>query len=313
MRINACYIRKRFYVVSRITGHRTTKTTMSSPFSDFSPRFYRLPAACGLVLTLVAVPAQAQETTTTTNPPATTEAPAKQAAQQTDAAVDIAKRLDPTDFKNRFDVRSEYTQYNTATQLAIVPRVDYAISKTLSVRAEIPIARYDPNSAAAAEGIGNLQTRLAWRAARGEGYAMVVGSELVLDTASDPLLTSGKNVVAPFAFWAIDVPSIKSVFFPYLQYGFSAGGDSRREDVTFTNMRTSLLTRWPDRMYSFVEVSYWFDHERSHRYSSTVKAELGRFISPKTGLYLRPGTGMSGTNERLGMKWSMEVGMRHFF
>ena len=231
-----------------------------------------------------------------------------------EAATDFAKRIDPTDFKHRFDLRSEYVDYGTASMMTLVPRAEYAFSNSLAVRAEVPILRYDPGSIdPAANGVGNLLTRLAWRATRREGYAMVVGSELSLDTASNANLGSGKHVLAPFVFWAIDLPAMKSVFFPYIQYGSSLGGDASREDVRYTNLRTSLLTRWPARTYSFVEVTYWFDHERSNRYSSYAKAELGRFVSSKTGFYLRPGTGMSGTNERLGLKWSMEIGMRHFF
>ena len=231
-----------------------------------------------------------------------------------DASLDVAKRIDPTDFKNRFDLRSEYVDYGTASLMTLVPRVEYAFNNALAIRAELPVLRYDPGSSdPAASGVGNLQTRLAWRAARGQGYAMVVGSELSLDTTTNANLGSGKHVLAPFAFWAIDLPAMKSVFFPYVQLGRSVGGDGSREDVNYTNIRTSLLTRWPARTYSFIEVNYWFDHERSNRYSSFAKAELGRFVLPKTGFYLRPGAGMSGTNERFGMKWSMEIGMRHFF
>lgn len=231
-----------------------------------------------------------------------------------EASLDVAKRIDPTDFKNRFDLRGEYIDYGTASMMMLIPRFEYAFSNSLAVRAELPVSRYDPGTSdPTANGVGNLLTRLAWRASRNEGYAMVVGSELSLDTASNTHLGSGKNVLAPFAFWAIDLPAAKSVFFPYIQYGQSFSGDASRQDVRYTNLRTSLLTRWPQRTYSFIEVNYWFDHERSNRYSSNVKAELGRFFSPKTGFYLRPGTGMSGTNERLGLKWTMEIGMRHFF
>ena len=235
-------------------------------------------------------------------------------ARPAETNMDIAKRIDPTDFKHRFDLRSEYLDYGTASATLIVPRVEYAFSNSLALRVELPIAQYDPGtSSGASQGMGNLLTRLAWRAARNERYALVVGSEMSLDTASSANLGTGKNVLAPFAFWSIDIPAAKSVFFPYVQHGKSVGGDGSREDVHYTNLRTSLLTRWPSRTYSFVEVSYWFDHERSNRYSSNVKAELGRFFAPKTGFYIRPGTGMSGTDARLGVKWTMEVGMRHFF
>lgn len=261
---------------------------------------------CALVLTIALVPGANAEDSVIKEPMPESKPP--------EAAMDVAKRIDPTDFKHRFDLRSEYIDYGTASMMLIVPRVEYAFSNSLAIRAELPVTHYDPGSSiGSSEGVGNLLTRLAWRAARNEGYALVVGSEVSLDTASSANLATGKHVLAPFAFWSIDIPSAKSVFFPYVQHGIAVGGDGSREHVHYTNLRTSLLTRWPARTYSFVEVSYWFDHERSNRYSSNMKAELGRFFTPKTGFYLRPGTGMSGTDTRLGVKWTMEIGMRHFF
>ena len=229
------------------------------------------------------------------------------------SAVDIAKRIDPTDFKNRFDLRSEYIESATASTQTIVPRFEYAFSKSLGFRTELPIVRYDPTSGGASAGIGNLLTRVAWRAMRKDDYSIVVGSELSFDTASKATLGSGKHVLAPFAFAAFDLPQAQSVFFPYIQYGKAVGGDASREDVQFTNMRASMLTRWPAKTYSFVEYSYFIDHQRSNVASSQIKAELGQFVLPKTGIYVRPGTGLSGTNQRLGMHWSMEFGIRHFF
>ncbi len=235
-------------------------------------------------------------------------------ARPADASMDVTKRIDPTDFKNRFDLRSEYIDYGTASSYVITPRGEYAFTNALALRVELPVVRYDAGTGASTDqGIGNLLTRLAWRAVRGEGYAMVMGSELILNTASDANLGNGKNVLAPFAFWSIDIPAAKSVFFPYIQHGRSYSGETSREAVNYTNLRTSLLTRWPSKVYSFVEVSYWFDHERSNSYSSNIKAEVGRFLTPKTGVYIRPGTGMSGTDNRLGVKTTMEIGMRHFF
>jgi hypothetical protein len=235
-------------------------------------------------------------------------------ARPAEASMDVTKRIDPTDFKNRFDLRSEYIDYGTASSYAITPRGEYAFTNALALRVELPVARYDTGTGTATDqGIGNLLTRLAWRAVRGEGYAMVMGSELNLNTASDANLGNGKNVLAPFAFWSIDIPAAKSVFFPYIQHGRSYSGETSREAVHYTNLRTSLLTRWPSKVYSFVEVSYWFDHERSNSYSSNIKAEVGRFLTPKTGVYIRPGSGLSGTDNRLGVKTTMEIGMRHFF
>jgi hypothetical protein len=266
-------------------------------------RFHRF---CALFLALsVAQVASAEESAIKDLPPET---------RPTEASVDVAKRIDPTDFKHRFDLRGEYVDYGTASTYAVIPRGEYAFSNALVLRTELPVVRYDPgNGNASDQGIGNLLTRVAWRAVRSEGYAMVVGSELILNTASETKLGNGKNVIAPLAFWSIDIPKAKSVFFPFIQYGRSYGGESSRETVNFTNLRTSLMTRWPSKVYSFIEVNYWFDHERSNRYSSNIKAEVGRFFTPQTGFYIRPGTGMSGTDNRLGVKSTMEIGMRHFF
>jgi hypothetical protein len=140
-----------------------------------------------------------------------------------------------------------------------------------------------------------------------------VGSELTFDTASSAALGSGKHVLGTFAFAAIDLPQAKSVFFPYIQYGKAVGGDAGREDVQYTNLRASMLTRWPAKAYSFVEYAYWIDHHNADRASSQIKLEVGKFILPKTGFYVRPGTGLSGTDQRYGMQWSFELGMRHFF
>ena len=247
---------------------------------------------------------------------AQTEATSQQnqaAPAPANSSLDVAKRIDPTDFKNRFDLRSEYIEYGTGSVQALVPRFEYAFSKSLGFRTELPIERYDPSTGGASSGIGNLLTRLAWRALRTDDVALVVGSELTFDTASSTALGNGKHVLAPFAFAAFDLPQAKSVFFPYLQHGKAIGGDASREDVHFTNARASLLTRWPAKAYSFIEYSYFIDHQRDNVTSSQIKAEVGQFILPKTGFYVRPGTGLSGTDRRLGMHWSLELGLRHFF
>lgn len=226
---------------------------------------------------------------------------------------DIVKRIDPTDFKNRFDLRYEFNQYATASHQLIVPRFEYAFSKSLAIRTELPIARYDLTDGGASSGIGNLLVRVGWRAIRDVDYALVVGTDLTFDTASNPTLGSGKHVLAPFAFVAFELPQVKSQFFSYVQHGKAVGGDMNRQDVDYTNIRGSLLSRLPDKVYTFVEYSYWIDHHNSNVTSSQIKFEAGKFFLPKTGFYIRPGAGLSGTEKQFGSRWSLELGMRHFF
>lgn len=231
-------------------------------------------------------------------------------------AQDFAKRIDPTDFKHRFDLRNEYFDFSGGEYVnQVVPRGEYAVSRTLAFRAELPIVTYDSGQPGAGTdfGIGNLLTRVAWRAARTESYAFVMGTEAIFDTASRDTLGQSKNVVAPFAFMAIELPRWNSIFFPYIQYYHSVSGDDAQPDVRVTNPRTSLLTRWPKRTYTFVEASYFIDHERSDRVGATLKTELGRFYTSNTGLYVRPGIGLYRNDLPQVFNWSMEIGMRHLF
>ena len=225
---------------------------------------------------------------------------------------ELSKKIDPTDFKNRFDLRGEYVKYNTVSQYAVVPRFEYAFSNSLAIRAEIPFLRHnnDPNSF---NGYGNFFTQVSWRALRSEGIAMVTGSSLSLNTASNASLGLGKHILSPFIFWSLDIPSINSAFFPGLSYSKSVGGDPFRDHVRYTNLRAAVLTRWPNRIYTFTDINYYVNHHIANEESSSLKAELGHFVSAQKGFYIRPGKGLSGTDKKLGMKWSFEAGMRYFF
>jgi len=93
-------------------------------------------------------------------------------------------------------------------------------------------------------GIGDLLFRGSYRVAHGPGYAIVAGSEVILNSASKDSLGMGKNVIAPLVFVSIDVPQCNSVVFPFLQHYITVGGDDARRDVHYTSLKAPFLTRW---------------------------------------------------------------------
>jgi hypothetical protein len=237
------------------------------------------------------------------------------AATQT-ASDAIVKRLDPTDFNSRFEVRNEYQDLQGGGSInLLVPRLDYAVSSALSLRVETPVVSSDPGSAGnnGESGFGNLLLRASYRAVRGAGYAVVVGGELTLDTASKDTLGNGKDVFAPLAFGSFDLPGLRSVFFPFLQYYTSIGGDDARPDVHYTSIKTVLLTRWPDRFYTVVEPHFIIDHEHADRVGVTLEGEVGRFLDRNVALWARPGIGLHGDNLPQVYNWNFEVGFRYIF
>lgn len=228
----------------------------------------------------------------------------------------IVKRLDPTDFNTRLEVRNEYQDLQGGGSVnLLVPRLDYAVNNALSLRVETPIVSSDPHTAGnnGESGFGNLLFRASYRAARGEGYALVVGGELILDTASKDTLGNGKDVFAPLAFGSIDLPNLRSVFFPFLQYYTTIGGDDARPDVHYTSIKTVLLTRWPNRLYTVVEPHFIVDHEHADRVGVTLEGEVGRFLNRNVALWARPGIGLHGDNLPQVYNWNFEVGFRYIF
>jgi hypothetical protein len=241
-----------------------------------------------------------------TSPPAT--------AQPT-AADTVTKRLDPTDFKSRFETRLEYQslQDDRGSRTLLVPRYEHAFSKTLGARIELPYVWVDPDQPGVSgeHGIGDMVLRLNYRATRGAGYAVVLAPELALDTASDDRLGTGKYVFQPTLYASIDAPQYKSVVFPFVQQFWSIAGDDDRDDINTTLLRVGLLSRWPNRFYTFVEPSLYIDWERDADTGFTLEVEIGRLMTRNLAIWARPGVGVYGDLPVI-YDWNFEVGFRYF-
>jgi hypothetical protein len=237
------------------------------------------------------------------------------AGAQTGAAESVTKRLDPTDFKSRIETRYEYQSLQShGVRQLLVPRYEHAFGKAFSLRFEVPyVADDSPQQGVGDEsGMGDILVRPALRAYRREGLGVVVAAEITFDTAVDERLGSGKNVIAPLAFASIDAPRLKSVIFPYAQQYVSVGGDDQRNDINQTLLRLGLLTRWPQRFYSFVEPSLYIDWERDARTGFTLELEVGRLMNRQLAIWARPGVGLWGDNLPPVYNWNFEVGFRYF-
>jgi hypothetical protein len=239
-----------------------------------------------------------------------------QAADEEGDVDEVTNRISPTRFRSRFAIRNEYQdeQRGGYTNF-LVPRVAYAFSPELALRVEIPFVAVDPDAPGRDRktGFGNLSTRLSWRMADRDAYALVIGGELILDTATDDALGSGKNVVSPFAFASIRMPELRSFLFPYVQYYTSVSGDDARPDVHYTLLRSALLTIWGDGFYSVVDPHLYLNHGQDGEAGMNLEVEAGRFLNPQTMLYLRPGVGVFGDNVPQIYNWNFEVGLRYFF
>ncbi len=222
----------------------------------------------------------------------------------------------PTDFRTRAEVRNEYQNLEAdGYRNIIVPRFEYAVSSSVALRLETPYVTYDPGAGGErVSGQGDLLGRIAWRAVQREGLALILVTEVFFDTADDPRLGQGKTVVAPLVYAAIDVPRHDSVFFPNVQHYFSVAGDDNRQDVNFTTLKPNLLTRWPNKVYTFLEPQFTIDWERDAKVGLTVELEVGKILSRNIAAWARPGVGLINKYELPQVyNWNIEVGMRYIF
>jgi hypothetical protein len=228
----------------------------------------------------------------------------------------VVKRLDPSDFRTRVEARVRTQEFQSGlVRSQLLPRLDYAVSKKFSLRLETPLTYADPNRPGRSDeaGFGDLLVRLSYRAWRSKDFAVVTALETTFDTASDPILGLGTNVVSPVVFASIDVPALKSTFFPGFQHYFSVGGGANSPNIQYTQFRTVLFTRWPNRYYTVLDGQYFVDYELDNRFGFLLEVEGGRLLSKHVGVWVRPGVGLAGDNVRGVYNWQIEAGIRYLF
>lgn len=222
----------------------------------------------------------------------------------------------PTDFRSRAEIRNEYQDLEgDGYRNLVIPRFEYAVTPAVALRLETPYVTYDPGSGGErVSGQGDLLARIAWRAVQRDGFALILVTEAFFDTADDPRLGQGKTIIAPLVYAAIDLPRHDSVFFPNIQHYFSVAGDASRADVNVTTLKPNLLTRWPNKVYTFLEPQFTIDWERDAKTGLTVELEVGKILSRNIAAWLRPGIGVINRYELPQVyNWNLEVGMRYIF
>lgn len=224
--------------------------------------------------------------------------------------------VDPTDFFTRFVVSNEYRSLQSGGEInRLVPRLDYAFSKAFQIRVDVPVVYGDLNipEIDSETGLGDILLRGTIRAARGKRYAVVLATDLVLDTASEDILGLGKYRLGPLGFASIEVPSLRSRFFPFYQHYFSFAGDDNRRDINCASFRPSvILTKWPNRWYTVIDPNFFIDFEQDADSGMTLEIEVGRSLSKNVNIWIRPGVGVFGDIAQV-YDWNLEGGLRYYF
>jgi hypothetical protein len=228
---------------------------------------------------------------------------------------DISSTVSPNKAKQRFFLRNEFREREDGTQINILEALyDLPLTDDLVLRTQIPHVTNNPLEGPTVNGLGDITNSLYYRYKRGEGRSYFIGLEGKWNTARNPKLGTGKNMLAPTWFASISLPEYHTILFPFIQRYFTVSGDADREDLNYTLIKPRWLTKLKNRYYTFIEPQIYINHEENNETTGNLEVELGRFVTPQTMAYVRPGVGLWGqTDSRYLFEWNFEIGVRHFF
>ncbi len=237
-----------------------------------------------------------------------------QSGQSQQGDSDISKTVSPDKAKPRFFIRNEFRQRKDDTYINILePLYDLPLSDDLVLRTQVPYVNNNPPDEPSTNGLGDITNVLFYRYRSGGGRNYFLGLEARWNTAASAKLGVGNTLLAPTWFASINLPEQKTILFPLAQTFISVDHDDDREEVNYTVLKPRFLTKLQNRFYIFGEPLIYFDHEDQNDTTGVLELELGRFVNPKTMLYVRPGAGLWGnTGSPYLFEWNFEVGARFF-
>ncbi|WP_437339034.1 hypothetical protein [Sorangium sp. So ce394] len=192
---------------------------------------------------------------------------------------------------------------------AAVIRGDYAFDRSFSLRADVPFAVVSGVDGQRDAGLGDVLIRPLVRAIGTPRYALVLGSDLILDSATRPALGSGKNQVAPLVQGYVRVARPARLGLQ-LQHAVSFGGDPRRDDIQTSLVRPFAIVELPRGFWVSPDQSFQFNHRGAPRVVSTSVLEVGAELSDRVQVYVDPGIQV---DSRGGVDWLMTGAVRWAF
>jgi hypothetical protein len=159
-----------------------------------------------------------------------------------------------------------------------------------------------------ASGFGDTEITATGLLVAKPNFLAAVLAGVIVDTASQPLLGTGKNQIEFGA--AVGGKPVAS-WLPYVlvQEVFSFRGDDARPDINLLLVRAGNIVFGPEYSWLKLDLDTLIDFEADRgRLYGTLEA--GRLLIGQIGLFVRGGTHLAGKRE---VDFSIEVGVRYLF
>jgi hypothetical protein len=242
-------------------------------------------SACSVFLALFCISAAVQISSAQAAEASPTPEPAPAEGAEEDPTKPIA-----------FSIRNEYRNLkNEAWANTVIFRIDQVAFRNLHNKGGLKglILRFDVPlntvhaSARTETGLGDIYAQAIYVPRASRGFSFAVGSGVVLPTATDDLLGTGKLILAPTAVPIWNFPRSRRRLLLRFQNFFSVAGKSNRADINYFVAGPALIGR--------LGKGWWYTADTELRWNwktslgSGISGFLvGRLIKGKFGIAFKP-------------------------
>lgn len=234
---------------------------------------------------------------------------------------------DPSEIVSRIEIRNEYLHVTGGWSDATILRGDWAPTRWILGRLEIPLVAAGGEHAGAEFGLGDLLVGVRGKIEPAERWSFVAEMAGVLDTATSPSLGTGTSLLAPQAVivWKPSPPWILGL---QVQWLASVGGTSEAIDVEpvaategasaaekirETAFRPQALWHLPHGFWLLADPRIYVDHVDDTRTLFFPTGEFGNVVARHVEVWVRGGGRAAGEGREERSGWVAEAGVRYLF
>lgn len=217
-----------------------------------------------------------------------------------------------------FSIRPEiYSPNRDTTQSALIFRYDRAQlaqrrwlpgKRGVIFRFEMPLSTTAVSGAATQAGLGDAYAQLLTFPYLSRTFAFAVGSGLLVPTATDNLLGTGKWGVAPAAapVWFF---SNKAIFLVKFQNFSSFAGDAARPDYNFFLITPTYIHTLNPRWWVLLDGETKTDWQNNNTTSVRAGVQLGRAYGRGFSVWIKPEATWNPNRDN---QWNLKFGLVWF-
>jgi hypothetical protein len=222
---------------------------------------------------------------------------------------------DPSQFISRIELFNELHRFNKGDFYfnSTTFRTLVKIGKRFSTRLDIPFV-YNTKTVSnevSHSGLGDISFRLlGYKILESRKSALTLSMEASLNTASSPLLGTGKNLLIPMVTYSKIIKPGKSLASVLFQQVNSISGEEDREKVNYSKIQGILINIWAKRTWTIISPECYIDYVHGG-VSMDVEGRLAHAVTPRINIAMQLGVGLFG-DFIARYSWFAGVGGRYF-